>query len=93
MLYDIIVFHETGFERNISLYSTSADVTLLAWRQETFWKKHISETALSDNLLTGEQTAKIWKLLMLIAVLVVKTGDITDVTMITAADTLKDTET
>jgi hypothetical protein len=49
MLYGIIVFHETGFECNISLYTASADTRLLAWRQETFWKKPISETALSEN--------------------------------------------
>jgi len=90
---DIIVFHERGFECNISLYCTSADIRLLAWRQETFWKKQISETAPSENLLTGQQTEKIWKLLMLIAVLVVKTGDIADVTMMTAADILKGKET
>jgi hypothetical protein len=58
-----------------------------------FLEENMSETALLDNLLTGQQKAKIWKLLMLIAVLVVKTGDITDVTMIAAADTLKDKET
>jgi hypothetical protein len=36
----------TRFARNISLYTTSADIRLLAWRQETFWEKDISETAL-----------------------------------------------
>jgi len=34
------------------------------------------------SLLTGQQTAKVWKLLMLIPVLVVYTGDIRVVTMI-----------
>jgi hypothetical protein len=48
-IYDTTVFHETGFECNISLYTTSADIRLLAWRQETFWKKPISETALSEQ--------------------------------------------
>jgi len=49
MPYGIIVLHETGFECNISLHTTPADTRLLAWRQETFWKKPISETALSND--------------------------------------------
>jgi hypothetical protein len=49
MLYDTTVFRETAFECNISFYTTCADIRFLAWPQETFWKKLISETALSEK--------------------------------------------
>jgi hypothetical protein len=48
----------TGFACNISLHTTSADVRLLAWRQETFWEKEISDTALLKQAANRKANGK-----------------------------------